>query len=109
LIRDNTGRANWQRADPTKSAGTPLPRIGALELTQSHLTLADERLHLFYDGGLSILGTDVVQPLQAEGSGTLNQRAVSFRLKGDPLPSATPDKPYAFGFTERSSGTDLTA
>jgi uncharacterized protein involved in outer membrane biogenesis len=44
-----------------------------------------------------------------EGSGTLNQRAVTFRLKGDALPSAAPDKPYAFEFDEHSSGTEFTA
>ena len=44
-----------------------------------------------------------------EGSGTLNQHAVTFRLKGEALPSAAPDKPYAFEFDERSSGTHFTA
>jgi uncharacterized protein involved in outer membrane biogenesis len=109
FTRDNEGRANWQRADPAKSPGSPLPMIRAVELTHSHLTLADERLHLFYDGDLSIHGSDSDESLSMEGSGTLNQRAVTFRLKGDALSSATPDKPYAFEFTERSSGTDLTA
>lgn len=109
LTRDGAGHANWQRVDPDKSAGAPLPMIRALELTHSHLTLADERLHLFYDGDLSILGPESAQPLQMEGSGTLNQRAVSFHLKGDALPSATPDKPYAFEIDERSSGTVFTA
>ena len=109
FTRDSAGHANWQRVNPDQSAGSPLPMIHALELTHSHLTLADERLHLFYDGDLSILGPESVQPLQMEGSGTLNQRAVSFHLKGDALPSATPDKPYAFEFDERSSGTVFTA
>jgi len=109
FTRDSAGRANWQRVDPGKSPGAPLPMIRALELTHSHLTLADERLHLFYDGDFSILGPDSAQPLQMEGSGTLNERAVTFHLKGDALPSAAPDKPYAFEFDERSSGTEFTA
>ena len=88
FMRDSAGRANWQRVDPDKSPGTPLPMIRALELTHTHLTLVDERLHLFFDGDLSVLGPDSTQPLQMEGSGTLNQRAVTFRLKGDALPSA---------------------
>jgi hypothetical protein len=83
--------------------------IRALELAHTHLTLTDERLHLVYDGDLSIVGPDSAQPLQMEGSGTLNQHAVTFRLKGDALPSAAPDKPYAFEFDERSSGTHFTA
>jgi AsmA family protein len=109
FTRDSAGRANWQRVDPDKSPGAPLPMIRALELTHAHLTLADERLHLSYDGDLSVLGPDSAEPLQMEGSGTLNQRAVTFRLKGDALPSAAGDKPYAFEFDERSSGTDFTA
>ena len=109
LTRDSAGRANWQRVDPDKSPGPPLPMIRALELAHTHLQLADERLHLVYDGDLSVVGPDSDQPLQMEGSGTLNQRAVTFRLKGDALPSAAPDKPYAFEFDERSSGTHFTA
>ena len=109
FIRDSAGHANWQRVDPDKSPGGPLPMIRALELVHTHLTLVDERLHLVFDGDLSVVGPDSAQPLQMEGSGTLNQRAVTFRLKGDALPSAAPDKPYAFEFDERSSGTHFTA
>jgi uncharacterized protein involved in outer membrane biogenesis len=109
FMRDSAGHANWQRVDPDKSPGGPLPMIRALELAHSHLTLVDERLHLVFDGDLSVVGPDSAQPLQMEGSGTLNQRAVTFRLKGDALPSAAPDKPYAFEFDERSSGTHFTA
>ncbi len=108
FMRDSAGRANWQRVDPDKSPGAPLPMIRALELAHTHLMLVDERLHLVYDGDLSVLGPDSAQPLQMEGSGTLNQRAVTFRLKGDALPSASPDKPYAFEFDEASSGTHFT-
>jgi uncharacterized protein involved in outer membrane biogenesis len=109
FMRDGAGRANWQRVDPDKSSGGPLPMIRALELVHTHMTLSDERLHLVYDGDLSVVGPDSAQPLQMEGSGTLNQHAVTFRLKGDPLPSAAPDKPYAFEFDERSSGSHFTA
>ncbi|MGO8828483.1 MAG: AsmA family protein [Steroidobacteraceae bacterium] len=109
FMRDGAGHANWQRVDPDKSPGAPLPMIRALELAHAHVTLTDERLHLAYDGDLSVVGPDSAQPLQMEGSGTLNERAVTFRLKGDALPSAAPDKPYAFEFDERSSGTDITA
>jgi AsmA family protein len=109
FTRDSAGHANWQRVDPDKSPGAPLPMIRALELAHTHLTLVDERLHLVYDGDLSVAGPDSAQPLQMQGSGTLNQRAVTFRLKGDALPSAAPDKPYAFEFDEHSSGTHFTA
>lgn len=109
FTRDSAGHANWQRVDPDISPGEPLPMIRALELAHAHLTLADERLHLAFDGDLSVSGPDSPQPVQIEGSGILNQHAVSFRLKGDALPSAAPEKPYAFEFDERSSGAHVTA
>jgi AsmA family protein len=109
FMRDSAGHANWQHDDPDKSSGGPLPMIRALELTHTHLTLIDERLHLVFDGDLSVVGPDSAQPLKMEGSGTLNQRAVTFHLRGDALPSAAPNKPYAFELDERSSGTHLTA
>ena len=108
LTRDSAGRANWQRVDPEKSSGGRLPMIGELELTDVHLTLKDERLHLDYEGDVSAAGPDMPQPLRIEGSGTLNQHAVTFHLKGDALPSVVRDKPYAFEFDERSSGTQVT-
>jgi len=103
FMRDREGRANWQRADPAKSPGGPLPMITELELTHTHLMLTDERLHLIYDGDLSVVGPDSALPLRMQGSGTLNQHAVTFHLKGDALPSATAGKPYAFEFDEHSS------
>jgi AsmA family protein len=109
FTRDSEGRANWQRVDPDKSTGGPLPMIRALEFSHTHLSLTDERLHLIYDGDLSIAGPDSAQPLRMEGSGTLNQRAVTFLLKADALPSAAPGKPYAFEFDEHSSGAHFTA
>jgi AsmA family protein len=109
FMRDGAGHANWQRVDPDKSSAGPLPMISELEVANTHVTLTDERLHLVYDGDLSVVGPDSAQPLQMEGSGMLNQHPVTFRLKGDALPSATPGKPYAFEFDERSSGAQFTA
>ncbi len=109
LTRDQVGRANWQLVDPAKSPDAKLPMIRELELAHTHLALSDERLHLLYEGELSVVGSDSTQPLRIEGSGTLNQHAVTFHLRGDPLTSATPDKPYAFEFDEHSSDSHFTA
>ncbi len=109
FIRDSAGHANWQRDDPDTSPGGPLVMIRTLELAHTHLTLVDERLHLAFEGDLSADGPNSAEPLRIEGSGTLNRHAVSFHLRGDALPTAARDKPYAFEFDERSSGTRLTA
>jgi hypothetical protein len=89
--------------------GGPLPMIRALELTHSHVSLKDERLHLAYDGDLSIAALNPTQPLRMEGAGTLNQHAVTLLLKAEPLASAAAGKPYAFEFHEHSSGARFTA
>src|SRR5580698_6268845 len=78
FMRDGAGHANWQRVDPDKSTAGPLPMISALEMAHTHLTLTDERLHLAYEGDLSVDGPDSPQPLQMEGSGILNQHPVTF-------------------------------
>ena len=109
FTRDEAGRANWQRVDPAQSADSALPMIAELELSHTHVTLDDERFHLLYDGDLSIVGPDSTESLRMEGTGTLNHRAVTFHLKGDALPAATPDKPYAFEFDEHSSDAHLSA
>jgi len=83
--------------------------IRALELTNTHLTLADQRLHLIYDGDWSVMGPDSAQPLQMEAPARSTSARSPSDLKGDALPSAAPDKSYAFEFDERSSGTDFTA
>ena len=59
---------------------------GDVAYTSGIVAVEGPPLHLVYDGDLSVVGPDSAQPLQMEGSGTLNQHAVAFRLKGDPLP-----------------------
>ncbi len=109
LIRDSAGHANWQSVNPDESPAGPLPMIRALEVTRTHLTLVDERLHLVFEGEVAVADPDSAGTFKMEGSGTLNQRAVTFHLKGDALRTAEANKPYAFEFDERSSGTHLTA
>ena len=109
LERDVEGYANWQRSNPDQSAGQALPMLRALQVTHAHLSLADERLHLAYEGDLSIAGAPSADALRIEGAGTMNQHPVTFQFKGAALSSATPGKPYAFEFVERSSGVRFSA
>lgn len=110
LNRDAAGHANWQRSDPDKGDGTPLPLIAGLSAVNIRTLLDDQHLHLEFDGILS--AQDAVRPgaaraLQVRGVGQLNGRAVSVELTGDALPSASYDQPYGFSFTEKSSGSLL--
>ena len=111
LIRDESGHANWQRTNPDQ----PRPRrhswiIRSLSVPDAHVELADDFRHRQFAGTVSAqMGSSsaAAPPLRIDGTGRLNGRPVSFRLRGDPLATADHDHPYQFSFTERSSGSHL--
>ncbi len=111
LIRDSTGRANWQLHDPAK---TTINRnssiIRSLSMPNARVVLEDARRHLQFTGTVSardLGGREAAQPLRIEGTGQLNGRAVAFAVTADPLATASHEAPYHFTFTERSSGSRL--
>jgi hypothetical protein len=111
LVCDATGRANWQWADPTKEAGQGPPLIRSLSMRNAHVDLDDDRRHLQFEGMVSaqdLPGTGTPPPLRIEGAGHLNGRPNTFAINGDPLATASYDRPYRFTFAERSSGSHLT-
>jgi AsmA family protein len=112
-VRDATGHANWQWTDPDKAAGKTMPIIRSLSVPKAHMVLDDARRHLQFDGTVSAREVAAAeagtQALRIEGSGQLNGRAVSFEITGDPLGTASHDRPYHFTFAERSSGSSLNA
>jgi uncharacterized protein involved in outer membrane biogenesis len=110
LVRDSTGRANWQSSDPAKGDGGALPIIRSLSMQNAHVDLDDARRHLRFDGVVSahdLSGTQGAPPLRIEGSGQLNGRAATFEITCDPLAGVSRQKPYNFTFVERSSGSRL--
>src|ERR1700722_15885498 len=112
LIRDIKGRANWQLHEPLKGqGGGSLPVIHSLSMLNVRVDLADLRRHLEFDGVVSAHDVSDAQgsgPLQIEGTGQLNTKAVTFELTGDALAAISRRKPYHFSFDERSSGSRLT-
>ncbi|MDB6045775.1 MAG: AsmA family protein [Gammaproteobacteria bacterium] len=110
LLRDSTGRANWQWADPTKQTGQGPPLIRSLSMRNAHVDLDDARRNLQFEGTVSaqdLPGTATYPPLRIEGAGHLNGRPNTFALNGDPLATASLDRPYRFTYAERSSGSRL--
>jgi AsmA family protein len=111
LIRDSTGRANWQLHDPAQHrVNRNSSIIRSLSMLNAHVVLEDDRRHLQFVGTVSAQdrgGTSAAQPLHIEGAGQLNGRAVSFAVTADPLATASHKDPYHFTFTERSSGSRL--
>jgi uncharacterized protein involved in outer membrane biogenesis len=111
LARDSKGYANWQLTDPSKGGGDAKRLIiRHLSMPDAHVLLADERRHLQFDGIVSAgeaTGGTAPPPFLIHGTGQLNGRAASFDISGDPLATASHERPYQFSFSERSSGSRL--
>jgi AsmA family protein len=133
LQRDTAGHANWHWKAPGILPGKGLPIIHSLSLPAAHLQLEDERRHIVFDGIVSAgehaqdraeppgenapdapksdaaaAAADAALPLRITGKGRLNGHEATFTLDGEPLATASRDKPYHFAFDERSSGSHLT-
>jgi AsmA family protein len=59
-------------------------------------------------GAATVADTDMASSLRISGKGHLNGHEVTLTLDGDPLATASRDKPYHFTLDERSSGSHLT-
>src|SRR5579872_7392200 len=110
LLRDALGLANWQWVDPRVKKGKGLPLTHSLSMPNAHVTLADDRRHLQFDGWVSardLAGSASPPPLRIDAAGRLNGRAVTIAVNADPLASVRRDHPFRFAFLERSSGSTL--
>lgn len=111
LLRDATGKANWQLKDPSNNpVHSDSAIVRSLSIPNAHVVVADALRHLQFVGTVSaqgLSGPKTGQPLQIAGTGQLNGKAVSFKMTGDPLDTASHKNPYHFTFTERSSGSRL--
>ena len=111
LVREADLRANWQMADPAhQRIHKNSPILRSLDVPDAHVELADARRHLQFTGTVSVSGPDdprSPQPVRLVGSGQLNGRAVTFRITGDPLTTASHHVPYRFTFSEQSSGSHI--
>lgn len=112
MFRDVPGHANWQMKNPDEQVSPGLPIVHAVSMVDAHLRMEDEQKHRQFEGTLSaedVPGAQGAPTLRMEAKGQLNGRPVSFELLGDPLRSASRDKPYGFTVSERSSGSHLSA
>jgi AsmA family protein len=110
LMRDARGLANWQHHNPDTGINTGPPLIRSLSIPGAHVVLDDDLRHVSFEGTVTAEergGSEGLPSLHIEGTGQLNGRAATLELTGDPLLSASPDKPYRFTFAERSSGSHV--
>jgi uncharacterized protein involved in outer membrane biogenesis len=108
--RDQSGHGNWLWQAPGVLPGDKgLPVIHDLSIPAAHLTVADDRRHLQFDGTLTTGNAAATEPLRLTARGALNGHEVTITIDADPLVAATRTKPYHFTFDERSSGAHLSA
>jgi hypothetical protein len=89
-----------------------MPLIRELSALGVQVLLDDQRRHLQFDGIVSAQGlrqAPAPRRLHIAGSGQLNGRPATFDLSADPLDTARVEVPYAWEFSEESSGSRVQA
>lgn len=103
LVRDATGRANWQGRG---SGGEARTRLSDLIITDGRFTLLDDKRHLRLSGTLV---SNRASGLEIAARGHFHDAAVTVLMKGAPVAGFATDRPYPFTLTFRSSLLDLIA
>ena len=110
LVRNSAGQANWQWRDSKKGSSGAIPLIHALSMRDATVSLDDERRRLRFRGSVTVddrANPATALPLRLTAIGELNTRATAIEIDGASLASLSPDKPYAFTFSEQSSGSQI--
>lgn len=111
LLRDASGRANWE-ADPEGSNVAPrLPPIRHFVIEGGQLDLFDARKKLVLNGSFSSQEIEggAENSFRLDGKGQLNRRPFTVKLTGDPLLNVDPDQPYGFKGEVRAGDTRVVA
>jgi uncharacterized protein involved in outer membrane biogenesis len=111
LSRDATGHANWQWSNPDLGSRTSSPIVRSLHVPNAHVSMDDTPRHLRFEGTVTVAETGPpaeLRPVRIEAAGQMNGREAAIDIGGDPLATASHEKPFHFTFTENSSGSTLT-
>jgi len=117
LIREKSGRANWDlgKKEPKKESAEPmkLPAIRQFIIEDGHITVNDEQRKLMFAGQVesreSAGGGKGDQGFRFEGKGALNEKPFLLKVSGGPLINLDPDEPYPFKADVRAGATHVTA
>ena len=110
LLRNSEGQANWQWRDSLKGASGEVPLIHALSMRDATVSLEDERRRLRFQGIVTVddrASPATALPLRVTATGDLNTRATAIVIDGASLATLSRDTPYAFAFSEQSSGSQI--
>ncbi|MET0292917.1 MAG: AsmA family protein [Steroidobacteraceae bacterium] len=106
--RTAKGVSNWrlrEKSRPVRQGGGLLP-LHRLVLKDVRVELRDQARHLHFEGSITTRGEGEA-PLRFEAKGELNGRPMSGWLDGEPLAGVVRERPFAFRFEMRSSGSRL--
>src|ERR1039458_7245874 len=100
LLRDETGRANWdfsnEAAKSTNQKPTRLPPLRRFALRGGNLKVNDAIRKLTFDGTVGAAesgGGQTSEPFRLEGQGTLNKEPFKLNFEGDALLDIKLDHP----------------
>jgi hypothetical protein len=111
LVRDADGRTNWQWNAPGSPRRGPGHLVRSVSMPNAQVDLDDARRHLQFRGTVAareISGRGPAPSLRIEGVGQLNGGAATFVINGEPLATASRERPYRFTYDERSRRARLT-
>ncbi len=112
LLREKSGRANWNFGGEKSTRAFHLPPIRHFVVRDGRIDLADARKNLTFAGTVSSEESDRVtgrQFFSLVGKGVLNRAAFTAEVRGDPLLNLDPDNPYAFEAHVRAGATQIDA
>jgi uncharacterized protein involved in outer membrane biogenesis len=112
LLRETSGRANWDFGEGKSTGPFHLPPIRHFAIRDGRINLDDAIRKLTFAGTISSEETDNAggqQFFHLGGKGQLNHAAFSADVRGDPLLNVRPDKPYAFQGHVQAGATKIDA
>ncbi len=104
LLRDESGRANWDLGSPEQSKSTPqkptrLPPLRHFALKGGQLSVDDAVRKLTFQGMVGAMESGAgheSEPFSLQGQGTLNKEPFKLTFRGDALLDIKLDHPYRF-------------
>jgi len=99
VVRDGTGRTNWDRKTSGPAANWHIPPINRFLVRDGHLEIDDAIRNLKFTGTISsqeVAGTPGGNAFQLTGTGTLNGNNFLADIHGGPLINVDESRPYAF-------------
>lgn len=112
LIREASGRANWQFGGGKSSSAPKLPAIRRLIIDHANLTIDDAQRQARFKGSVTTRDSTTGEGsgrFQLTGRGQLNGAVFEADVSGSPLLNISPDRPYAFQAKVRAGATRIAA